>query len=79
MENSLLRFINGDKIHSAFALRCLSSYAFKEAQTLGCHGLIESRLRFVFWVFSVSIDFNRFFILQKRAEGCLGPENTREL
>lgn len=54
-------------MEAAFALRWLSKFAFKEAQTLGYHGLIESRLRYVFWVFSVSIDFYRFFILQKRA------------
>lgn len=63
--NKLSKQINS----SIFALRCLSKFSSQEVLKLGYYGLIESRLRYglIFWGFSFFQDFNRIFILQKRA------------
>lgn len=67
-----------------FALRCLSNFSSKETLSLAYNGILESKLRYgiIFWGFCDMQNFNRIFILQKRALRIvwgLGPgESCRE-
>ena len=54
---------------SIYALRCLSKIASEETLKVAYHGVFESKLRYgiEFWGFCSLADFERLFVLQKRA------------
>ena len=66
---------------SIYALRCLSKIASEETLKVAYHGVFESKLRYgiEFWGFCSLTDFERLFVLQKRALRIvwgLGPQDS---